>query len=314
MKTLVLCAVAAMMSAVYAASARSDVIAEHVGANDPATEGFTFNNFNCCSGILSPGTDTEPYWRIQREEGAAGRYLFGLTPAQLANPNGWTLTARAKANITSFTFDVYLGVDDGQDLWSLHLFQSGTWTIDSSFLLKDQLTTIDATAAYHEYKIDYNPTGGGGSGSVNYFVDDVAVGSQTRAQVPTQGANVNRVEFGDSNGLFVSDSQWSLVRFETKAPLGVPGDYNNNGVVDAADYVLWRKGGPLQNEVDTPGTVNAADYTEWRARFGNPPGSGSVLGGGTAVPEPTSIGLVMLMGLMATSSRRSVLRIRDRLR
>jgi len=31
--------------------------------------------------------------------------------------------------------------------------------------------------------------------------------------------------------------------------------------VDAADYVVWRKGGPLQNEVDNPGTTNAQDYT-----------------------------------------------------
>ena len=45
------------------------------------------------------------------------------------------------------------------------------------------------------------------------------------------------------------------------APAGLPGDYNNNSKVDAADYVLWRNGGPLQNEVDTPGTVNGADYT-----------------------------------------------------
>ena len=57
-------------------------------------------------------------------------------------------------------------------------------------------------------------------------------------------------------------------------PIILPGDYNNNGTVDAADYVLWRKGGPLQNEVDTPGVVNAADYTAWRARFGNS-GSGA---------------------------------------
>jgi hypothetical protein len=77
---------------------------------------------------------------------------------------------------------------------------------------------------------------------------------------------------------------------------GVPGDYNNNGVVDAADYVLWRDGGPLQNEVDTPGTVNAADYTEWRARFGNTSGSGSGLGAG-AVPEPTTALLALLAGL-----------------
>lgn len=67
---------------------------------------------------------------------------------------------------------------------------------------------------------------------------------------------------------------------------GVPGDYNANGIVDAGDYVLWRKGGPLQNEVDVPGTVNAADYTEWRTRFGNTSGSGLSNG---AVPEPTSV-------------------------
>jgi hypothetical protein len=77
--------------------------------------------------------------------------------------------------------------------------------------------------------------------------------------------------------------------------VGVPGDYNNNGVVDAADYVLWRKGGPLQNEVDTPGTVNAADYTAWRARFGNTSGSGASLGA-AAVPEPGTI-LLTIVGL-----------------
>ena len=75
---------------------------------------------------------------------------------------------------------------------------------------------------------------------------------------------------------------------------GIPGDYNNNGVVDAADYVVWRKGGSLQNEVDTPGTVNAADYTEWRARFGNPPGSGAGIGSGGSVPEPTGVALAVI--------------------
>jgi hypothetical protein len=79
------------------------------------------------------------------------------------------------------------------------------------------------------------------------------------------------------------------------ASVGVPGDYNNNGVVDAGDYVLWRKGGPLANEVDNPGVVNNQDYTEWRARFGNPnPGSGSSLGV-ASVPEPATIVLVALI-------------------
>jgi hypothetical protein len=77
------------------------------------------------------------------------------------------------------------------------------------------------------------------------------------------------------------------------APPGVPGDYNGNGVVDSADYVLWRNGGPLANEVDAPGTINAADYTAWRARLGNT-GSGAGLDGG-AVPEPGTF--VYLVGL-----------------
>jgi autotransporter-associated beta strand protein len=77
---------------------------------------------------------------------------------------------------------------------------------------------------------------------------------------------------------------------------GVPGDFNGNGIVDAADYVLWRKGGPLQNEVDTPGTVNGQDYLDWRARFGNTSGSGSgsSLAAG-AVPEPATLVLLMLI-------------------
>jgi len=88
-------------------------------------------------------------------------------------------------------------------------------------------------------------------------------------------------------------------------PPGVAGDYNGNGVVDAADYVLWRKGGTLQNEVATVGSVTPEDYTEWRARFGNTSGSGSSLGG-AAVPEPASValGLIASCGVCLCLSRK----------
>jgi hypothetical protein len=87
-------------------------------------------------------------------------------------------------------------------------------------------------------------------------------------------------------------------------PVGVSGDYNNNGVVDAADYVIWRNGGPLQNEVSgvTPGTVTPEDYDAWRARFGNITGSGSNLSGG-AVPEPASA-VLLLVGVATLGWRR----------
>jgi hypothetical protein len=80
---------------------------------------------------------------------------------------------------------------------------------------------------------------------------------------------------------------------------GVPGDYNGNGVVDMADYVLWRNGGPLQNEVNSVGTVDASDYDAWRARFGNTSGSGSL--SGAAVPEPTGV-VTMFVAVVAALS------------
>lgn len=85
---------------------------------------------------------------------------------------------------------------------------------------------------------------------------------------------------------------------------GVQGDYNNNGVVDAADYVLWRNGGPLQNEVDSVGVVNAQDYVEWKARFGNTSGSGAI-SSATGVPEPaTATLLAFVVASMAAVYRK----------
>ncbi|HEX2473824.1 MAG TPA: hypothetical protein VHK01_03700, partial [Lacipirellulaceae bacterium] len=60
----------------------------------------------------------------------------------------------------------------------------------------------------------------------------------------------------------------------------VPGDYNQNGVVDAADYVVWRKADGIQ-----------AGFDLWRANFGRTAGNGAGASTGTAttVPEPASI-------------------------
>jgi hypothetical protein len=64
-----------------------------------------------------------------------------------------------------------------------------------------------------------------------------------------------------------SGKTFHIDEYKINAPGGATGDYNNNGVVDAADYVLWRKGGTLQND-PTPG-VQPADYGVWRANFGS---------------------------------------------
>jgi hypothetical protein len=64
----------------------------------------------------------------------------------------------------------------------------------------------------------------------------------------------------------------------------VPGDFDTSGTVDAADYVVWRKG------LSTIYTQN--DYELWRANFGYGATNASVTNGG--VPEPTSFALLAL--------------------
>jgi hypothetical protein len=95
--------------------------------------------------------------------------------------------------------------------------------------------------------------------------------------------------------------QFNLNVNYVSGPAGVMGDYNNNGVVDAADYVLWRNNGPLQNEGVTPGSVTQEDYDFWRSRFGAMSGVGA---GTTAVPEPAAV--TLLLAAVALLARRRV--------
>jgi hypothetical protein len=74
------------------------------------------------------------------------------------------------------------------------------------------------------------------------------------------------------------------------------GDYNGNGKVDAADYVIWRKtlgtGVPPGTGADGngDGVITIADLAVWKANFGNMAGSGTA--GGTGAPEPSSLWLI----------------------
>ena len=80
-----------------------------------------------------------------------------------------------------------------------------------------------------------------------------------------------------------NDLVTGIVNYITPPPL--LGDYNDNGVVDAADYAVWRDNLgasiTLPNEAVTPGVVNQADYDEWKARFGDAIGGGSLAATGS---------------------------------
>ena len=80
------------------------------------------------------------------------------------------------------------------------------------------------------------------------------------------------------------------------------GDYNHDGVVDAADYVVWRKTG-----------INGQQgYVDWRSNFGkSTAGFGlSIPGGGLAaqVPEPATWIIMAIGAILFHLSGRSRMR------
>jgi hypothetical protein len=116
-------------------------------------------------------------------------------------------------------------------------------------------------------------------------------------------ADGSRHIYGDGAVLGGSGSQ----TFELTS-MTVPGDYNDNGIVDAADYVVWRTNQGTNNVLANDprgGTIGTAQYNQWRAHFGQTAGSGAGVGGNAAVPEPASA-LILLVGMLATCSHRRV--------
>jgi uncharacterized protein YjbI with pentapeptide repeats len=100
---------------------------------------------------------------------------------------------------------------------------------------------------------------------------------------------------------------WNLSGLYTTGDVvltGVPplamGDFNNDGIIDAADYVVWRK---------TNGTQDA--YNVWLTHFGTSLGNGAYASGTTGVftvPEPAALFLLLLGAAIVPYWRRRIAR------
>lgn len=105
-------------------------------------------------------------------------------------------------------------------------------------------------------------------------------------------------------GLYV-DFAFTALTLEGAAVPGIPGDYNGNFVVDAADYTAWRDNldgpaGVLPNDIDG-GPIGTAQFDTWRANFGIAGGSAAVFD--AIAPEPAALLLTILAALATPCCR-----------
>ncbi len=149
-------------------------------------------------------------------------------------------------------------------------------------LAADTLGTINLMPGVHELEFLFYQDGGGAS--VELFA---------------------ATTIGEFDSL--ADGVWELlVATDLLPPEGIPGDYNNDRIVDAADYLVWRNALDTDTELPndaTPG-VTIEDYAVWKQNFGM---TATGAGGSIAmaqVPEPSGLWLMASVVIALEVSRR----------
>jgi hypothetical protein len=123
----------------------------------------------------------------------------------------------------------------------------------------------------------------------------------------------NNTTLNDTSGMAIPLTMLNGSLMVSTLPLA---DFNHNGIVDAADYTIWRDtlgqlGAGLAADADGNGQVDQADYSVWKSQFGftTGPGSGASAGSlspSSAVPEPSTYALSILAALALAGFRSSV--------
>jgi len=115
--------------------------------------------------------------------------------------------------------------------------------------------------------------------------------------------DLSYLQDGQLNGVLSNNRaiDWAHLIVNVGPSLALPGDFNNDGLVNAADYTVWRdtldSTTDLRADADRSGVVDQGDNDLWRDNFGQDNGAAAM-----GVPESTSLGLLLCL-LSGAASR-----------
>jgi hypothetical protein len=221
-----------------------------------------------------------------------------------------TSAETSTANIVGSTYDFFVSAIGATEIEAV----DGTYTdpanpgfcvgppvaCSEGFGLSGSFSFADVTPTMSTITFQFFGTGGGmGPGEFSINLSNF-MGGDTITDVTYASGNLQEGDFTNvtwegtsatftgSSGIGYAATDGASVVFNvtTTAEPDDLGDYNQDGVVDAADYAVWRKG------------LSVGDYPTWRAHFGE---SLSAVGNAAGVvPEsgPLSCAVISL-GILA---------------
>ena len=181
-------------------------------------------------------------------------------------------------------------------------------------VLKYRVDRLSGGKTYTGHTLAMTGVTFGGPGGISYISDSLAGGSGQLTPAVAVADNEAKVfQFNSTanlspqpalvvttnvfiTGLAAADTidlASFTQRFAQTGPLGAPGDYNQNGTIDAADYTVWRNhvgapAGTLANDT-VGGTIGSGQYNLWKSNFAIAGSGASSLSPVVTVPEPATL-------------------------
>lgn len=176
--------------------------------------------------------------------------------------------------------------------------------------------SMDATAfledgQIHTARLQYNP------GRLTVFNDDMVhpLFYVSINLANTLNLNNGAAYVGFTSGTASGSADHDILSWSfTSGPTPIPGDFDSDGDVDGADFVIWQTNFPATSghvlatgDADGDGDVDGADFVVWQTNFPYTPGPGT-----SPVPEPAAWSLLLAAcGAFAAAKHASVsLRLR----
>ena len=240
---------------------------------------------------------------------------FWLNPNQVQWPLGGEIDIlENKGSQPTIVSSAFHWQKDPGPCCGAHLYTSQIYTATSGG------NPVNFTTGFHTYAVEWDKNPNTNANEIRYYVD----GNQF--MTVTQNSSMSDANFttakniilnlavggdfgGDPNGTTVFP-QTMLVDYVRiwHRPNGVPGDYNGDNQIDAADYLAWRKtagqsGIGLPADGSGNGSIGQEDYEVWRRNFGSSTQLAAATIAALSVPEP-SFAVPAVVGLMLIYAQR----------